>query len=50
MVAMFQYTAIGEFTRLRFLAAYSVESTYPRRTSCAGCGRGTPRTKRSVQQ
>lgn len=40
---LFQYTAIDEFTRLRFLAAYPEQSTsIPRRTSCAGCGRGTP--------
>lgn len=39
---LFQYTAIDEFTRLRFLAAIRSNPPIPRRTSCAGCGRGTP--------
>ena len=38
---LFQYTAIDEFTRLRFLAAYP-ELLIPPRTFCGSCGHGTP--------
>ena len=39
---LFQYTAIDEFTRLRFLAAYPEQSTYSSADFLEGCFSGTP--------